>query len=253
MRVFLSLCLVVCCLYDGGAAQAGRVYYLAVGVGHYTQRAWPRLDSPPQDARTLTQALNVVWPGETTLLIDQQATKRRIAQEVARIAGCITAQDAFVFYFSGHGGSDAVRGARVNYLQPVDSSPADYRHEITDAELAGWLARFPAPQHVLLLLDSCHAAAFAQGVVHAPRGAAYTILAAAGADESSLDAGGGSLFTRNLREGLTFHRAQLDTNGDGLMSASELFAYAGPRTTADAHLYRARQHPQQLGGDMMLW
>ncbi len=246
-------------------AEMGQGYYVAIGIDAYRDPEIPVLVGPVYDVKAVNRALFHQFQGHATLLVNRAATKAHIKAAIISAAAHMSSHDFFVFYFSGHGGSDRLRrkGTRINYLLPYDSSSTSYAHDISERELTTWLKVLPDPRRALLILDSCNSGAFlsSQSQHSCPAGTdiasslsplkvlGCTILAAAGCYENSVDEDDGSLFTDKLIEGLEHHRAMVDIEHTHIITVKELFRYAAARTTAIAKDYHEQQHPQLLAQD----
>ncbi|HEY3416722.1 MAG TPA: carboxypeptidase regulatory-like domain-containing protein [Armatimonadota bacterium] len=226
----------------------GEVYYLGIGVAAYQDTKVERLEVPPREARALVDILSRGLAGDVTLLTDAQATKRNIRDTLLRIAAQLRPDDFLVIYFSGHAGRDLARprgSLDRYYLQPVDSDTDDPDSDIYAGDLVNWLAKAPDPRHIVLMMDSCHAAGIATAIRTLQKdGRHYTILAASAAEESSIDTRDGGVFTSSIIRGLTNARKQVDTNHDHQITARELYTYTAPRTTKTAGALGETQHPQ---------
>ena len=244
------------------AAELGQGYYVAVGVAGYQDAEIPALVGPVYDVQAMNRVLFHQFQGHATLLINRQATKARVKAAIRSAAARMSPRDFFIFYFSGHGGSDRLRrtGTWINYLLPYDSHSDSYAHDISERELADWLKALPDPRRAILILDSCDSGSFLGGLPrHAClskaavtaslsplRALGCTVLAAAGCHENSVDEDDGSLFTDNLINGLVRQRAAVDVNRTHIITVKKLFRYAAARTTATAKDYDEQQHPQLL-------
>lgn len=81
---------------------------LLVGVGRYADPSVNPLDGPPEDVRAMEAELTRRWgfhADAVRTLIDAQATRRRIVEELAALDGRTAAGDLVFIYFSGHGTS----------------------------------------------------------------------------------------------------------------------------------------------------
>ena len=239
----------------------GQTYYLGVGIANYTDRDLPRLVAPVHDAKALLTLLAQQFWGDTQLLTNREATKPRILAALQQIAAGMTADDYFVFYFSGHGGSDKLEdedGKWVDYLIPADDNAKDYTRVICEDELVSAFGKLPNLRHVLVVLDSCYAGEFVGGQSSHAREAGVartlgslgcTVLAAADTGELSTETDDGSLFTSYLIEALSGACAAADANHDHAVTATEAFHYAEARTTVAAKEFSEVQHPQMTVGD----
>ncbi len=243
-------------------AEMGQGYCVAVGIGTYADRDIPELVGPVYDVKAIDRALFHNFQGHATLLINKQGTKARIKAAIESAASRMSPRDFFIFYFSGHGGSDRLRrkGVWINYLLPYDSHSDSYAHDITEAELAHWLQELPDPHRAMLILDSCNSGAFISGRQRHAQNTQLvspssptplqklgcTVLAAARSNEKSVDTDDGSLFTDELIKGLERQRAKVDAEHHHAITVKALFNYAALITAAEAKTFDEQQHPQLL-------
>jgi WD40 repeat protein len=188
--------------------------------------------------------------------------------------------DRVVFYFAGHGialdGDDGPAG----YIVPADADPADVKTLIPMADLQKALDALPC-RHLLLVLDCCFSGAFKWSTqyraigtlmpkriykerfdrfIHDP---AWQVITSAAYDQKALDVVHGqatgargvaasadqtphSPFAQALFDGLAGAAdAKGDVEGDGVITATELYAYirdeVEPETIAEDQ--RLRQTP----------
>jgi len=227
-------------------AVLGVGHYLFVGINDY--RSITDLQGPGNDVNGLLSTLPV-FTGRTTVLRDAQATKAAIRAAFSDAAARMQANDFFLFYFSGHGGRDGT----ADFICPHDTVLTGYDYDIMDSELRAWLEAMPSTSRVIVILDTCHAGAFFDGV-ESPRGKARafvsgpefralkrtncTVLSASAYNEYSwedIDYLGvvHGFFSRHLINALSIERNIADVNKDRLVTARELYEYACSRTIAD--------------------
>jgi hypothetical protein len=185
-----------------------------------------------------------------TLLIDSQATKSAVTNNLNSMASGSTASSISLFFFSGHGTSDQNGEAICCY----DSYLYDY-------EFNSILDNFNGK--VVAVLDSCYSggmppsavegiivdqfiANFIEGVSVGRGNENRVILMACAQDEYSYETGElqSGVFSYFLREGLN-GPADEQGNNNGVITAEETFNYAQPKTTE----YEPSQHPQIFDGD----
>lgn len=145
---------------------------LIVGVGDppTTDGAPPEPPASVNDARAVRSLLSDRLPpwrfglhgDDTTVLLDDAATKPALLDALADIAASCTARDQVVFYFSGHGWLDPEVGEmtlRDTALAPYGaSSRADL---IPDEVLYEWIQSVSERTTDLhVILDSCYAGGF---------------------------------------------------------------------------------------------
>ncbi len=86
-------------------------------------------------------------------LIDSQASRQAILDEIAWMESMEDENSYCVFTFSGHGGYDD--WLRTSYICCWDGSTSDLTGHITDTQLAEAFADFES-EHVFIFFDSCH-------------------------------------------------------------------------------------------------
>lgn len=261
---------------------------LLVGVSDYVVNSMD-LSYCDDDALDLRSQLLASrnWQGQyIRTVLDSQATRRRIKDELAALAAQSDADDVCLVTFSGHGqhtlGEDAwpldETDSDDEFLCPTDSTWTSGL--IGDDEFGHWLNRFGTANYAVIL-DCCHSGgqinkgtgragerirsqptgrrgrSTGDGVFGGfwlPRPAGTrdlsdlgigAVLAAANKDETAAERSDlqHGLFTNFLLEAMRGRAG--DTSGDGVLTAAELFSYAGPRTTGE----RDEQHPVAYYGE----
>lgn len=82
----------------------GNVYVLAIGVNTYARNTTlSDLNFAQNDAATVADVFKDRFRYNTTTLVNEKATRENIYKEIDRIAGSMGQDDAFIFYFAGHG------------------------------------------------------------------------------------------------------------------------------------------------------
>jgi TolB-like protein len=230
------------------------LWLLAIGVSHYKDPGL-RLDFAEADARAIAEALTTQGSGplynesKVRLLLNDEVTRESILSGMQGFLGQAGPDDVAVIFIAGHGVRERSSGSY--YFLPYTATAGNL---ITDGlrmsdfdEMMRILRR--NVRRVVVLLDTCHAgalqlssrAAFAAddlaGQVSISDG--LFLLAATKPDEESkerpeLEHGA---FTYAVLKGL---QGAADSDGDGLLSVSDLFSYVArsvPRLT------EGRQHP----------
>ena len=201
------------------------------------------LEYADDDARDLQQALlmSSAWDAENIhLLTDHAATKTEIRSAIEDAAAVMDADDVFVFSFAGHGGPepDAAPHEEADGLDEVlystDMTP------IWDDELADWLAALPTDNQVVII-DACNSG----GMIQSDRGVFLTAAAEDGLSYEELALENG-IFTYFFVEGMTPNDGSVpaETNGDGSLSAEEIYAYAAQKVRD----FTITQNPQTYDG-----
>jgi helicase len=120
---------------------------LFIGIDRYASSGINWLNCASRDARALEAQFGDTLGGSTTLLVDADATRARIAAEFDCLAQC-GEDDTVVIGFSGH-------GSEQQQLVTYDADPkALATTGIPLDELTDWFRKIPA-RHLVLLLDCC--------------------------------------------------------------------------------------------------
>lgn len=209
---------------QAGVPGGPRVVALLVGVSDYGERISP-LPNTDDDARQLFESLRgagLLHPA-STLLTNEQATGKAVAEAFARAAAQAGPNDLFLFFFSGHGDQvDAPRGAAE--LDGRSETIELYDAAMTDAELAPLFAGVRG-RMAMAVIDSCFAGGF-RNLVSRPN---VMGLFSSEEDLTSLVADrfkAGGFLSYFLRAGLT---GDADADGDRIITAGELATYVRRR------------------------
>lgn len=202
-------------------ARSGRVFAVMVGVSDYQGTA-NNLAYTDEDAVKMAEALNRagVLADQSIVLTNAQATVANVRAAFQRVAAAAGPDDAFLFFFSGHGMQERTSAtpdepdAREESIVMVDGV-------ITDNQMAEMFRTVNAGVS-LIALDSCFSGGFARDVVAVPGVmglfSSEEDLTSAVADK--FQAGGYlSLF---LRTGLS---GEADEDRNRVVTAGELSVY----------------------------
>lgn len=231
----------------------GRSYALVIGINDY-RGEHPTLLNARNDARAMAEALRDTFGfDEVTTLYDEQASHKAILgwlrDELRLKPG---PNDRVLFFFAGHGTTAGREPYQMGYLIPSDAKRdrlADYI-DMDEIKKACWNAQ---SKHILFILDCCFsgvAAVTGRAALPIPEAVrtdtyfkklmekgAWQVMTAGDKDELAADGSGSrpghSAFTSALLDGLLNRAA--DPDGDGLITASDLYHYVRPvvtRTTA---------------------
>ncbi|MBI2437956.1 MAG: caspase family protein, partial [Lentisphaerae bacterium] len=233
---------------------------LLVGINNYSPSygATP-LNAPTNDANGIRNIFMLGDPSNRwsstnlTLLLDSQAAKVMIQNELHSLANDSAAGDLVVYFHSSHGGQSS--GGN-----PADTFISAYDANYTDAELAGDLALFRADTTVIVIIDACNAGGayqldgapaewlFAERVMEhyhniqrerfrrlglaVPKafGQNIAFMASSDYDELSWEIDYYGLYTGYLLAGCSL--SAVDTSGDGQYSFLELHTYAATQAAA---------------------
>jgi formylglycine-generating enzyme required for sulfatase activity len=146
-----------------GQTKKPQLYVLAVGIEEYADRSVPQLSYCAEDARDVAAALGrqtaLYEVMVVKVLTDRQATRAAIRSELDNFAKCVTDNDLFVFFFSGHG----IQNGLMPYDYNFDDDQAtvlgkdDLSKKLNDLECSK-----------LVLLDACYSGSFAKGARAVP-------------------------------------------------------------------------------------
>ncbi len=207
---------------------------------------------------------------DVNVLVNQFAYKADIEAAIASAGAELSAGDTFVFFFSGHGGSDTDLApfdeldGWDEYICTYDSDLFVWDYDIRDDELEQWLQNYiPAGVETCVIIDSCNSGGMAKGKwggsslaegladdfrrrakggVQAKDIDALSPLVGLFASTETEDSWEDSflmhgVFTYFVLAALNSPSTDADTNG--WYSGEEVFDVAGPATT----VYEPSQHP----------
>jgi len=135
---------------------------LIIGVGEYVYHSTVNIAMAAEDARQVQAVLCDgklcgYRPGQTGLLVNQQASRGAVIQGLQDLAANTTPEDTVLIFYSGHGalGTDG-----SYYLTSCDSRFSDGRvvkgSGISEGELLPLLRAIPA-QRLVMLINACYA------------------------------------------------------------------------------------------------
>lgn len=136
----------------------GHTYAVLVGVADYPSSPLPRTDV---DAQRIADALRAQVPADRLrmhLLLNGDATRANLDRALAEVARDATERDEFIFFFSGHGGTqpDETNGDEGD---GVDETLVLFDGDITDDELARQMDPVKSRMSIVAL-DSCFSGGF---------------------------------------------------------------------------------------------
>jgi len=220
------------------------------------------LEYADNDARDLRSALMLDadhWRSENiTVLCGDAGTAEAIRSAIRAMGTAAAPGDVCVFSYAGHGGQVADTSP-VDEADGLDEYLSTCTEWVCDDEIAEWFAEFEC-RNVCLVIDSCKAGGVSRSVSSMdedPEELAAGIaedfgrLVATSSDTRAVDGseGGPVLLAASSEAGtgrtsvalengiFTFFvvealwQPRTDADGDGIVSAEEVFAYAAPRTT----------------------
>jgi hypothetical protein len=139
-----------------------RKFAIVFGINTYPGN---NLAYPVDDATDVTAILtaNGFASGDVILRTETSATKTQLTTDLTSLAGVMSSDDLFVFYYSGHGVSYPYQGADHEWILPTGSVDAGgylvAANAILDTELGTMLDVLPTKRRVVIL-DSCNSGGF---------------------------------------------------------------------------------------------
>ena len=213
------------------AATPLNYHALVIGISEYNAGNadhWDNLPNARGDADTIGNILEEAYGFEVTKLLDKNATKQAIIQNLDRL-GRISDQDAVLVYFAGHGYYED--HLKEGYWIPTDADRPEGRKIPRD----GWvwnstinkIIGASVARHVLIIADSCYGGSLLRGGPELPEDRQFEwyrqaintpsrYLITSGDNEPVLDGGAGhSVFAQQIIHYLKYSQK-------GIFSASEL-------------------------------
>jgi hypothetical protein len=200
--------------------------------------------------------------GNVFTLYNEKATASNIKSMLGTtLRSKVRSNDRVLVFFAGHGQTDRMpKGGQMGYLVPYEGRHNDLYGTCLSMSTLRETSKMIPSKHVFYIVDACYsgiagietrsipsadASAYLRKLVSLP---AVQIMTAGRAKETVIEGpqfgGGHSVFSYNLIYGLSEGTA--DLNGDGLIPASELYAYIAPRITRDSG---GRQTPKIFNMD----
>ena len=223
-------------------------YALVIGIDKY--RLWPNLEYAVKDAREVA-ALLKARGFQLTTLIDDRATRQSILHWLEAIETSADPNSRVVIYFAGHGQTeDLPGGGERGYIVPVDADIHDWRGTMLAMNRLNHQIRRLKAKHIFLVFDACYSGlGLTRSAQRHPvqdytyirkmmQSRSIQILTAGSRAEEAIEAEGHGLFTQQLLAALS---GTADINGDGHITATEIYATVRPSVTQRSN---SRQTPQ---------
>ena len=220
-----------------------RAFAILVGIEDYSD-PWSDLSYTIDDVNSVySQLYNNYGIDDTPIgyqymqvLLDSDATKADIENAFSLISPIINSYDIFFFYFSGHGLPSAIPS--LAYLSPYDAST----ERIYSTDLDAYLDSVNCSEQYIII-DSCGSG----GLIDDASAPNRYFMTASERNEDSIETSGlqHGAFTYYFLESFT---QATDSNGDGVISMEEQFAYTYPRTVSYSSGMGAVHHPVEDDG-----
>ena len=222
---------------DAATVASSRNWAVVIGIDAYAK--WPRLQYAAADAMSVKAALVDKLgfsPDRIVTLVNGDATRKNILDTLnTRLSKqAIGDADQIFVFFAGHGATRQLASGRsLGYIIPVDADPDQTATEAIAMTEIQNVAEGLGARHVFFVMDACYSGlGLARGgsdrfLQDNARRIGRQMLTAGGADQMVADGGPGghSVFTWTLLQALD---GKADTNGDGILTATEIAAYVAP-------------------------
>jgi len=234
---------------------------LIIGIGSYTSPKISPLSTPVNDARSMKLFVEDNFLGEKkiSLLIDEEATRKAILDQLKEMIKTVNKGDQFVFYYSGHGSQipDENNEEADGLDETIVSVDADFyggkwHNMIIDDELDSLLKQIEDKGvDVLVISDACHSGSITKSLDKtnkksymlsddlvkrayearrkeeawldfSPYRTTWTAVASGQSAIENINLNN-SIYTTLLIEGVSEKRADFDR--DGIVTNSELHSY----------------------------
>jgi len=235
------------------AAQTGKSWAVVIGINDYEKVR--RLTYAKSDAESVADVLKTQG-FQVAELYDRQATRRAILGELGdKLVDRVGEHDRVLIYFAGHGETKQAKGGKeIGYLVPVGGEQDALAETAIPMSMIRDLADALPAKQVLFLVDVCYGGIAGQQFRSLPK---YTaeylkaitrergrqLITAGGPKQEAMEGPewGHSVFTYYLLEGL--NKGTADLNSDGIIPASELYAYLDERVFSAAQMKGHTQRP----------
>jgi len=214
----------------------GKSFAVVIGINRYEK--WPSLEFAVNDAKAITEKLKASGFDHITVILDNEATQRRILTELFHeLPEKVGRNDRLFFYFAGHGQTeDLPKGGKRGYIIPVDGDVSNYGATAISMDQIRSLSSRISAKHILYAMDSCYSGLGLNrsgGV--SPKISDYLrkissmrvvqIITAGGKGEQVQEKGSHGLFTTYFLNALG---GEADFNKDNVVTGTELGAYLRP-------------------------
>jgi tetratricopeptide (TPR) repeat protein len=223
---------------SGSQTRALYAKSLAVVIGINQYEKWPALEFAAADAKAVKAALETSGFDEIVMIMDQEATQRRILTELFHnLPAKVGRNDRVLFYFAGHGQTeDLPDGGKKGYIIPADAETDGFASTAVSMEQIRSLSSRIAAKHILYVMDCCYSglglnrsAGVWPGISDFLRKVAsmrvVQIVTAGGQGEQVQEIGGHGLFTSYFLKAIA---GEADLDKDNVVTGTELGAYLRP-------------------------
>ncbi len=223
---------------SGSQAKALYAKSFAVVIGINQYEKWPALEFAAADAKSIKAALENSGFDEIVMIMDQEASQRRILTELFHnLPAKVGPNDRVLFYFAGHGQTeDLPGGGKKGFIIPVDAETDGFASTAVSMEQIRSLSSRITAKHILYVMDCCYSglglnrsAGVWPGINDFLRKVSsmrvVQIITAGGQGEQVQERGGHGLFTSYFLKAIA---GEADLDKDNVVTGTELGAYLRP-------------------------
>lgn len=124
---------------------------LIIGIDSYSGD-WNPLNNAVHDATEVAEVLESDYGFSTTLLLNEEATRRNILSHLERMTESLDKDENLLIYYSGHG--FIKERLDEGFWVPADAETTSTADMISNETVKTFIRSLPS-QHVLLIADSC--------------------------------------------------------------------------------------------------
>lgn len=249
-------------------------YAVVIGINDY-QNGIPELKTAANDAKRLAEVLvqDHGYSDTNVRCLTQDVNGSIIRELLGTLRNEVRSDDRLLFYFAGHGVALEGEDGPAGYLIPQDASRQDADTYLAMTELHDGLSKIEC-RHMLLILDCCFAGAFRWAatrdlgaipdVIHRERYQrflqypAWQVITSAAFDQKALDVLSGNTIGQRKDEGTHSPFAEAlfrglngaadlpsseRPDGDGVITATELYLYLNECVASATEDHRTQQVP----------
>ena len=135
------------------SGKLGTYRALVIGIDDYRDPRIPDLKTAVNDAKAMADVLKKRYGFKVQLLLNKEATRKALYQQLRRLAGMSKRGDSVLIYYAGHGDLD--RQYNDGWWIPVDAKAGDPVTYLDNIQVQKAMRNMKA-RHVLLVSDSCY-------------------------------------------------------------------------------------------------
>lgn len=134
-------------------AGKGKNYFLGIGIDKY--KTWPILNNAKNDVIKFSELLKTKYGFDSTfLLLDEQATRKNIINNIREFLKKTGPNDNVVIYLSGHGNEDQLADGDY-YFIPQEAEADDVTGAVKSTDIVDNFKKIRA-KRCLLIVDACY-------------------------------------------------------------------------------------------------